>query len=543
MKSLRAQLLNAVPLLGHDLLGNQIIQSQALNAGDSGGLNWWLLVDFSTTDASPLSNPYVGEIGSLNIVENDGTLAAASSLLTYTAQATPVDGDLGFVAAVGKARLGGRGIYFKITPTTLNVYPAIGWNTSGGVPSTSFKAMFRVENPLSVNDTGAVSLARTMSNGTTYEFWIILLSTGALLFAKGGVFTAWTLCWIVLTDTTATLYPFFSSYNGVGNVDFIKGRDLPAPFTDKTLLASVNKASFTQSLGAQLLSNPDFSSAWIAGDPPGWTEYNEIGVDPEITEVAPANTHGGGGTGAANIYSSAAAVGLYQVVLTANKIYEFGFEITARVSGTFGLYPGGSDPQDYAASAVGVYKRIARSKTGGAAYMPYAAGATDFTEDNMSAKEITLNVAQTMPADALIDYTFVLPASPVAGQQISLNYRISASGEELYNCWDAYLQRNASNTAWDFRLDSIAAGTRTNRINVTGVGNVTTIRVICSGNNHDCYTAVAGAWTKRGSTINNSAYATAILANTIASSGFTESALQIYPLTNTAWDVELSKVS
>lgn len=514
-------------------------RGRALLGRGASAITYLLRVEFSTDDATPVASPYAGEVGSLTVVQTDGTLAVASGVLSYTAQTTPTDGDEGFVAATGLARTAGRGLYFKMTPTTLNTYPAIGWNSAGTVPSTSFKAMFRVETTLSVNDTGAVSLAQTLSNSTTYEFYIILLSTGAVLFHRSS--GSWRLDWIVLTDTTATLYPFLSNYNGAGNVDAVRVRDLPAPFNDKTALALVNKTSFTQSLGSELLTNNNFSAAWVAGDPPGWTEYGESGTDPEITEVAPANTHGGGGTGAANLYSTSAAVGLYQLVLTTNKVYEFGFEITARVSGTFGLYPGGSDSQDYAATAVGAYKRIARSKTGGAAYMPYTSGATDFTEDNMTVKEITVNTEQTMPADAMIDYTFVLPGSPTAGQQISLNYRISATGEHLYNCWDAYLQRNAGNTAWDFRVDSIATGTRTNRVNVTGVGNVTVIRVVCSGNSHDFYTYVAGAWTKRGSTISNATYATATLANTIASSGFTESSLLIYPLTNSAWDSELNR--
>lgn len=499
-------------------------------------ITYLLRVEFATDDASPVASPYAGEEGSLTVVQTDGTLAVASGVLSYTAQTTPTDGDEGFVAASGLARVAGRGLYFKMTPTTLNTYPAIGWNSAGTVPSTSFKAMFRVEATLSVNDTGAVSLARTLTNSTTYEFYIVLLATGALLFAKGGVFTAWTLCWVVLSDTTATLYPFFSNYNGVGNVDAVRVRDLPSPFDDKTVLANVNKTSFTQSLNSELVSNGNFASGLT-----GWTLYGVSGSDPEITVVDPANTHGGGGTGAANLYATAAGVGLYQIILTTDKIYEIVFDITARVSGTFNMYPGGSDPVDYSVAAVGSYKRIARSKTGGALYVPFTGGPIDLTVDNIGAKELTLNSAQTMPADAMIDYTFTLPASPVAGQQVKLVYRINASGDELSNCWDAYLQRNAGNTAWDFRVDSIAAAARTNRVNVTGVGNVTVIRVVCNGNSHDFYTYVAGAWTKRAGTISNSSYATATLVNTIASSGFTEVSLAVYPLTNSAWDTELNR--
>jgi hypothetical protein len=133
-----------------------------------------------------------------------------------------------------------------------------------------------------------------------------------------------------------------------------------------------------------------------------------------------------------------------------------------------------------------------------------------------------------MPADAQLDFTFALPATPAASQAVGLYYRISdATLEAGYNCWRAYVRRNAGNTAWDFLLESVSAGVATNRINVTGIGTVTGIRVTCQGTKHNCYTQASGVWTVRGSEVNVSFNDTATGANTIYSSAATPTQLRV----------------
>ena len=133
-------------------------------------------------------------------------------------------------------------------------------------------------------------------------------------------------------------------------------------------------------------------------------------------------------------------------------------------------------------------------------------------------------------ADAIIDFTYALPVSPAAGDTISVFYRISdASLEAGYNCWRAYLQRNATNTAWDFRLDSVNANTETNRINVTGVGDTVGIRVICNGTKHNCYTFDGLVWTQRGAAVDVSHNNTATGVNTIYTSAATPTQLTVTP--------------
>jgi len=158
---------------------------------------------------------------------------------------------------------------------------------------------------------------------------------------------------------------------------------------------------------------------------------------------------------------------------------------------------------------------------------------TELRTDDISIKRITLNAQQTMPsANAIIDFTYALPVSPVAGDTINVFYRISgASLEAAYTCWRAYIRRNDANTDWDFRLDSVSAGTATNRIAVTGVGNAVGIRVQCAGTLHDCWTTANGVdWTKRGAQINVSHNDTQTGVNTVYSSQATPTKLTVTPL-------------
>lgn len=104
----------------------------------------------------------------------------------------------------------------------------------------------------------------------------------------------------------------------------------------------------------------------------------------------------------------------------------------------------------------------------------------------------------TGTADGLAYFEFTQSGSPLALDEIALYYRTV----DTNNSWKAYLQRNAGNTAWDFRLDSISLGVPTNRIAVTGVGAVNGIGVIFDGSKHNCFTRNGSTWTKRGSEVN-----------------------------------------
>lgn len=290
---------------------------------------------------------------------------------------------------------------------------------------------------------------------------------------------------------------------------------------------------FTQSLGAELLTNGDFS-AWTGDNPDGWSVSGESGTDPEVTERDPNQGHAGVKTigGAANFYRTAAGtISIGQTVCTVNHWYETRYEQTNRVVGEIvSVLPFGFI--GWGGNANVVRRYIGRANN--TSYSLYnAASAIDITLDNVSLKRVILNAQQEMPsADAEIVFRFTPPASPAALDRILVLYRISdASLEAAYSCWQAYLYRNTANTDWDFRLDSVSAGTATNRIAVTGVGNAVGIRVQCAGTLHDCWTTANGVdWTKRGAQINVSHNDTQTGVNTVYSSQATPTKLTVTPL-------------
>jgi hypothetical protein len=152
-----------------------------------------------------------------------------------------------------------------------------------------------------------------------------------------------------------------------------------------------------------------------------------------------------------------------------------------------------------------------------------------FTTDSGIATFVDTSLASldafTGTADAIHDFEFTLPGSPSAGDEISLLYRQL----DANNYWKAYIKRNAGNTAWDFRADSVSAGTPTNRVNATGVGTPDCIRVICEGSVNNFYTRASNVWTKRGGTITISHQNTQTSMSIVAVAGTTLTRVQSYP--------------
>lgn len=293
---------------------------------------------------------------------------------------------------------------------------------------------------------------------------------------------------------------------------------------------------FTQSLGPELLANSDFS-AWTGDNPDGWTVTGESGGDPEVTERDPNQGHADAKTvgGAANLYASVDAnwlPRLSQTILTIGKWYEAGCLITNRVAGSLWIHDGANKPFTALSSAVTAQRGIARAASNAIIFSASLAPPRNITIDDVTTKLIALNIQQVMPANAIMDFTYTLPASPAASECIMLFYRISdVSLEAGYNCWQAYVQRNAANSNWDFRLDSVNAGTVTNRINATNIGNTVGLRVQCDGTLHDCWTTADGTtWTKRGAQVNVSWNDGATGVNTVYSSQATPTKLTVTPL-------------
>lgn len=505
------------------------------NPGGGASITYLFRVEFTTDDAAPLTSPYVGEVGSLTVVDSGNDASVAGGNLTIDGRS----GDLSQPRLYASlARQSGLAVYFKYTQTNDRLWFQVG-GVNTGASSVQIAMTDLVSIIFAIDASTSGQSVGAYSNGTAYELYMVVTPTTAYVLRKGGTFSTWSLLWMNYGVTADPVYALITAgqVTVLGNVDAVRARVLPAPFQDDYGLATVNKTSFTQALGSEIITNGSAPILFTGDNPNSWTVTGESAGVREVTEVA---SGGGAGTGAMRLFTTDATLLSIRQACAAQYL-EYDVTISA-VSGN-GIQWGNSGLSYFAVTktVTGRFRGIAINQGNDVFIRPLASNG-NATLDSISYKALTLNNAVTMPADALIDYIFSLPASPVAGDDIHCLYRIEATGDELVDCWDAYLKRNDANSAWDARLDSIAARTRTNRIAVTGVGTPGAIRVSVTGNDHRMFTEASGAWTQRGGTVTNSSFASATLANTMATSNFTETRLAIYPRTNSAWDTELDRV-
>lgn len=109
---------------------------------------------------------------------------------------------------------------------------------------------------------------------------------------------------------------------------------LPVSLVGPTWAIASGKAINTPTTdGAELITNGTFT-AWTGDTPDGWTPVGVSAPNREITQVDPANGHGGGGTGACNIYGDGATnIIIRQTVASATKRLRQTFSITKRTTG------------------------------------------------------------------------------------------------------------------------------------------------------------------------------------------------------------------
>lgn len=500
-------------------------------------ITYLLRDEFTTAAAAPLASPRACEPGpgTLTLVQTDGQFSIVGGALVFPAQATPAWGDQGFTGDA-QARVAGRALLASLNLSTWEEC-GIGWHTAAAVvdPDAMQHALqaHTTDGRLDIN--GDVQIASGLSTGTAYPLAIVQFATGAGAWLQiGGV---WQLRWVWLAGAGDPLYPAFANLDGAGGIDYVRVRD--TTLTDMDALAVVDVAAFTQAWGPELLVNGNFA-AWTGDNPDGWTVTGEVGADPEVTERDPDQGHADVVTvgGAANFYSSVTAFAptITQNVAIVNRWHEFGLTVTARAGGEIQMIclAGGLNVYGASVTAMRALGRFAGTDT---TIRPRNVIPIDFTIDDATLKRITLNAQQTGVADAINDFEFTLSGAPAAHDTVSLFYRISdADLEAGYNCWRAYLQRNATNTAWDARLDSVNAGTATNRIAVTGVGTPDTVRAIARGTKHNLYTIAAGVPFKRGAEVDVSHNDAATGVNTIYATGTTPTRLRVWPVTSAVYD-------
>lgn len=169
------------------------------------------------------------------VVDTEGKLSISGGKLVFSGgKGTPVDGDpalwlsaisrssgiAGFIKVIHSSGIANFG--FDTNATGLNA-EAIQFSTTNLKIISSAQASFTVD---------------AISYGIEYTIMIILRSPGTFYFVKGGGFAKWTLVYITVANSSATMYPGISNLSGIFSADYLKVAQLPAPFNSDYGLAT-----------------------------------------------------------------------------------------------------------------------------------------------------------------------------------------------------------------------------------------------------------------------------------------------------------------
>jgi hypothetical protein len=230
------------------------------------------------------------DVGQITVVEVDGTLAVVGNECAFTAQGTPVQGDLGlrgrqvgavvFTRSLGKAMLITNLEFTAIADTAY-----MGWADTTGiamwvdaVPGIVF---FQSAARISVREGAASAEVGVYAATTDYDIAVVLggydtngvpwdnaqvpanFLYGAAVFIRGGAFTDWTILWRTVDDNTASLEAIISIMAQAGTLD-----DFRVPVVNYSpVLQPTNKSTFTAANGTSL----DAITPEVGGT---WTEQN-----------------------------------------------------------------------------------------------------------------------------------------------------------------------------------------------------------------------------------------------------------------------------
>lgn len=217
-----------------------------------GGITFLLRDDFMVNVAAPLASPRTAEPGpgTLTLVQVDGEYSISSGNLAFPAHASAAWSEQGMYEAGGRSRAAGRTLLTSFNVAVDGDIIAANFST---VASTAFNAagngnFWGSGRILYWLDTNFYNSGLSLSLATAYKFAVILRTSGAFHFVKGGAFASWTLFMVSSQCTTATHYPQFNTQSGSGTLDFVRVLDLPAPFASDYGLAT-QRLSGAQSAG------------------------------------------------------------------------------------------------------------------------------------------------------------------------------------------------------------------------------------------------------------------------------------------------------
>jgi len=255
-------------------------RNYGMGMGFGVGIEFLFQDDFITAEAAPLTSPRTAEPGPGigTFIQIDGDFSIGVGLLTTTGQGTPIWGDLGFYGDV-QTRAAGLGLFGKININDVTFTMGVGWKEDADVNLSAaggnrWVTFFSADTILIATDVAGGRVVGVPVDATDYELAIIARDTGAFHLIKGGVFTEWTMLWVLETAMNATVYPAYGFRDASGSMDYMRVSQLPSPW-DTDYGIATDRLAGARGFGDQFVHEADFLGEFIQTTVPtaGFTSF------------------------------------------------------------------------------------------------------------------------------------------------------------------------------------------------------------------------------------------------------------------------------
>ena len=199
-------------------------------------IGYLLRDEFSTDRAAGAANGTPAEPGpgKRTIVDTESKITISSGTLVFAGgRAAPGYGDPSYYLNNAIARSTGLTVLFKMALNTTLAWNRMGWNQDGTTtPGRNALGFFSGGGIYIFDNPGANILVDAAYTATTYTVAICLRAAGAFYLIKGGAYSAWTLLWIGVHDTTTPVYLVDNNHSQNCNVEYYRAARLPYPWND-----------------------------------------------------------------------------------------------------------------------------------------------------------------------------------------------------------------------------------------------------------------------------------------------------------------------
>ncbi len=194
-----------------------------LGAGKAGPgdvtVSFLFRISFSTPDATPVTSPYAGEVGSVTVADTSSLLSIADGEAIVASGGTTNSPNLVSTASLARAK--GRIVSLKSTNGNAGGL-LLGWSSASA--GTTYTHRLNVSSGVSLRVTPGFATVATLVNDAVYWFCVVLRATGAYYFVRGHQYGYWCLVWIESADGPAPADPAqWKTHHGGRRIEYLDG--------------------------------------------------------------------------------------------------------------------------------------------------------------------------------------------------------------------------------------------------------------------------------------------------------------------------------